>query len=152
MCSCISYVDDDLFICTRAVSACENIAGLQAPGGTANELEGNSRYALTAEFGFFIIFVYCVFVYFTNYFRVCIFVYLVTINFILVLIEYFQNIVYSCITIDFTVSYVKIAHIYYIPCTCNYSKLYTFVTLYEFACTCAVYSTFLKCESWAGGV
>ena len=61
------------------------------------------------------------FVYFTNYFRVCISVYLLTINFVRVLIVYFQNIVYSCITINFTVSYVKIAHIYYIPCTCYYS-------------------------------
>ena len=50
-----------------------------------------------------------------------IFVYLLTINFVRVLIVYFHNIVYSCITINFTVSYVKIAHIYYIPCTCNYS-------------------------------
>ena len=61
------------------------------------------------------------FVYFTNYFRVCIFVYLLTINFVRVLIVYFQNIVYSCITIDFTISYVKIVHIHYIQCTCNYS-------------------------------
>ena len=50
------------------------------------------------------------FVYFTNYFRVCIFVYLLTINFVRVLIVYFQNIVYSCIVINFNVSYVKIAH------------------------------------------
>ena len=56
------------------------------------------------------------FVYFTNYFRVCIFLYLLTINFVRVLIGYFQNIVYSCIKINFTISYVKIAHIYYIPC------------------------------------
>ena len=55
--------------------------------------------------------------YCTNYFLVCIFVYLLAINFvrfkilIKVLIVYFQNIVYSCITITFTVSYVKIAHI-----------------------------------------
>ena len=67
------------------------------------------------------------FVYFTNYFRVCIFVYLLTINFVRVLIVYFQNIVYSCITINFTVSYAKIAQIYYIPCTCNYR--YTFITV-----------------------
>ena len=51
------------------------------------------------------------FVNFTNYFCVCIFVYLLTINFVRVLIVYLQNIVYSCITINFTVSYVKIAHI-----------------------------------------
>ena len=72
-----------------------------------------------------------------------IFVYLLTINFVRVLIVYFQNIVYSCITINFSISYVQIAHIYYIPCTCNYNILYTFVTSYEFACICAVYSTFL---------
>ena len=36
------------------------------------------------------------FVCFTNYFCVCIFVYLLTINFVRVLIVYFQNIVYSC--------------------------------------------------------
>ena len=35
--------------------------------------------------------------------------YLLSINFVRVLIVYFQNIVYSCITINFTVSYVKIA-------------------------------------------
>ena len=40
-------------------------------------------------------------VYFTNYYRVCIFVNLLTINFVRVLIVYFQNIVYSCITINF---------------------------------------------------
>ena len=91
--------------------------------------------------------VLCIFVYFTNYFRVCIFVYLVTINFVRVLIVYFQYIVFSCITINFTVSYVKIANIYYIPCMCNYSIIYFFVTLYEFACTCAVYSTFLNAST-----
>ena len=71
-------------------------------------------------------------------------VYLLTINFACVLIVYFQNIVYSCITINFTISYVQIAHIYYTQCTCNYSAVYTFVTLYEFSCTCAVYSTVLN--------
>ena len=67
------------------------------------------------------------FLYFTNYFRVCIFVYLLTINFVRVLIVNCQNIVYSCITINFTISYIKIAHIYYIPCTCKfpYSTVYT---------------------------
>ena len=72
----------------------------------------------SSEFLLFSCIVY--FVYFTNYFRVCIFVYLLTINFVCVLIVYFQNIVYLCITINFTLSYLKIAHIYYIPCTCNY--------------------------------
>ena len=86
-----------------------------------------------AEFGLFLFSCIVYFVYFTNYFCVCIFVYLLTINFVRVLIVYFQNIVYSCITINFTVSYVKIAKIYYIPCTCNYR--YTFITLYEFAYT-----------------
>ena len=36
---------------------------------------------------------------------------------LLILFVYFQNIVYSCIAINVTVSYVKIAHIYYILCT-----------------------------------
>ena len=78
-----------------------------------------------------------------------IFVYLLTINFVLVLIDYFQNIVYSCITINFTVSYVKIAHKFILL----YSRhvqlqyIFTFVTLYEFACTCAVYSTFLNAST-----
>ena len=106
-------------------------------------------YKFKAEFGFLFLFSCIVyFVYFTNYFRVCIFVYLLTINFIRVLIVYFQNIVYSCITINFTVSYVKIAHIYYIPCTCNYSIYFGY---FIWICmwnkqhsTCAVYSTFLN--------
>ena len=86
--------------------------------------------------------------YFTNYFRVRIFVYLLTINFVRVLIDYFQNIVYSCITINFTVSYVKIAHIYNIIFHACAITVYTFVTLYEFACTCAVYSTFLNASTY----
>ena len=87
------------------------------------------------------------FVYFTNYFCVRIFVYLLTINFVRVLIVYFQNIVYSCITINFTISYVKIAHIYYIHARAITVYTRTFVTLYEFACTCAVYSTFLNAST-----
>ena len=63
--------------------------------------------------------------------RVCIFVYLLTINFVCVLIIYFKNILYSCIIINFTISYVKIAHthIYLINSmhvlTCKYSTVYT---------------------------
>ena len=82
--------------------------------------------AFKPEFGFFILFSCIVyFVYFTNYLRVCIFVYLLTINFVRVLIVYFQNIVYSCITINFTISYVIIAHTYYIPVRAI--TVYTFV-------------------------
>ena len=79
------------------------------------------RIEQSSDFLLFSCIVY--FVYFTNYFRVCIFVYLLSIKFVRVLIVYFQNIVYSCITINFTISYVKIAHIY--PCTCKYSTVYT---------------------------
>ena len=72
------------------------------------------------------------FVNFTNYIRVCIFVYLLTINLVRVLIVHFQNIVYSCITINFTISYVKIAHIYYIPCTLQlqYILLFLYMNLH----------------------
>ena len=84
------------------------------------------------------------FVYFTNYFRVCIFVYLLTINFVRVLIVYFQNIVYSCITIDFTISYVKIVHIHYIQCTCNYS-IYFCYFIWICMYLCCLFHIF-KCE------
>ena len=53
--------------------------------------------AYRTEFGFLKLFSCIVyFVYFTNYFRVCIFVQLLIMNFVHVLIAYFQNIVYSC--------------------------------------------------------
>ena len=84
--------------------------------------------------------------YFNNYFRVYIFVYLLSINFARVLIVYFQNIVYSFITINFTVSYVKISHIY-MKLHAREITAYTFVTSYEFACTRAVYSTFLNAST-----
>ena len=84
-------------------------------------------------------------VYFTNYIRLCFFVYLLTINFVRVLIVYFQNIVYSCITINFTISYVKIAYIF-ITFNARAITVYNFNTLYKFAYTFAVYFTFLKCE------
>ena len=52
---------------------------------------------LKTEFGFLLLFSCIVYVmYFSNYFCVCIFVYLLTINFVRVLIVYFQYIVYSC--------------------------------------------------------
>ena len=79
------------------------------------------------------------------YFRVlCIFVYLLTINFVRVLIVYFQNIVYSCITINFTISYVKIAHIYYIPCTCNYNIYFCYFILICMYLCCLFH--IFKCE------
>ena len=86
------------------------------------------------------------FVYFTNYFRVCIFVYLLSINFVRVLIVYFQNIVYSCITINFTISYVQIAHIYYIPCTCNYSIRVYFCYFYMNLHIPLLFIPHFKCE------
>ena len=90
------------------------------------------------------------FVYFTNILRICIFVYLLTISFVRVLIVYFKNIVYSCITINFTISYVKL-HIFitFHAVQLQYILLLLIwiYTLYEFACTCAVYSTFLNAST-----
>ena len=97
------------------------------------------------EFGFLLLFSCIVyFVYFTNYFHVCIFVYLLSINFVRILIVYFQNIVYSCIAINFTVSYVKIAHIYYIPCPWNYS-IYFWYFIWICMYLCCLFHIF-KCE------
>ena len=89
----------------------------------------NLRYRILCTIvRMFIIFVYCIF-------RVISFVYsfscIFTINFVCVLIVYFQNIVYSCITINFTLSYVKIAQI----------LLHSMqVQLYEYTLVTTVYS------------
>ena len=92
------------------------------------------------EFGLFLLFL-CI-VYFV--YLLIIFVYLLTINFVPVLIVYFQIIVYSCITINFTISYGQIAHIYYIPCTCNYS-IYFCYFIWICMYLCSLFHIF-KCE------
>ena len=106
---------------------------------------------------FLLLFSYIVyFVYFTNYFRVCIFVYLLTINFVRVLIVYFQNIVYSCITINFIVSYLKIAHTVFITFHASAINYYTFVTLYEpvhvlcmyLCCLFHIFQCEYRCNLW----
>ena len=100
------------------------------------------------EFGFFfIIFVYCVFSWILLIiFRVCIFVYLLTINFVRVSIVYFQK---YCVFVNYNkfhyqLLYVQIAHIYYIPCTCNYSIYFCyFIWIYMYLC--CLFHIF-KCE------
>ena len=118
---------------------------LQKPAGINSYPIQSTLMSSVLELGFFYYFrvlcISCILLIIFVYVFSCIYWLLI---FFRVLIVYFQNIVYSCITINFTISYVKIAHIYYIPCTCNYS---IYFSLFQWICIylCCLFQIF-KCE------
>ena len=114
-------------------------------------LDAQTHAQHSSNFLLFLCIVY--YVYFTNYFRVCIFVYLLTIIFVRVFSKYrlfvYNNIFHYQLRKNCTylIYCINLIYEYYIPLFhARAITVYTFVPLYEFAYTCAVYSTFFKCE------